>query len=142
KGIMTYKAKPDYKKAVDISTKAALRELVIPALIAVLAPILVGLLLGPEALGAMLAGSIVSGLLLALSMANAGAAWDNAKKYVEDGNLGGKGSDVHKATVVGDTVGDPYKDTCGPAINSLIKVMNTISILLASLFVTYGLHLF
>ncbi|MEK6887683.1 MAG: sodium-translocating pyrophosphatase [Candidatus Aenigmatarchaeota archaeon] len=141
KGIMTYKAKPDYKKAVDISTKAALRELIIPALIAVLAPILVGLLLGPEALGAMLAGSIVSGLLLALSMANAGAAWDNAKKYVEDGNLGGKGSDVHKATVVGDTVGDPYKDAAGPAINSLIKVMSTISILLASLFVTYGLHL-
>ena len=141
KGIMTYKAKPDYKKAVDISTKAALRELIIPALIAVLAPILVGLLLGPEALGAMLAGSIVSGLLLALMLANSGAAWDNAKKYIESGNLGGKGSDAHKAAVVGDTVGDPSKDTAGPAINSLIKVMNTISILLASLFVTYGLHL-
>jgi len=89
----------------------------------------------------MLAGSIVSGLLLALMLANSGAAWDNAKKYIESGNLGGKGSDAHKAAVVGDTVGDPSKDTAGPAINSLIKVMNTISILLASLFVTYGLHL-
>lgn len=141
KGIMSGKGKPDYKKAVDISTKAALRELIIPALIAVLAPIIVGLLLGPAALGAMLAGSIVSGLLLALMLANSGAAWDNAKKFIESGALGGKGSDAHKAAVVGDTVGDPSKDTCGPAINSLIKVMNTISILLASLFVTYGLHL-
>ena len=141
KGIMSGKGKPDYKKAVDISTKAALRELAVPALIAVLAPILVGLLLGPAALGAMLAGSIVSGLLLALMLANGGAAWDNAKKYIESGALGGKGSDSHKAAVVGDTVGDPCKDTCGPAINSLIKVMNTIAILLAGLFVTYGLHL-
>ena len=141
KGIMSGKGKPDYKKAVDISTKAALRELTVPAIIAVLSPIIVGLLLGPAALGAMLAGSIVSGLLLALSMSNAGAAWDNAKKYVEDGNMGGKGSDTHKATVVGDTVGDPYKDAAGPAINSLIKVMNTIALLLAGLFVTYGLHL-
>lgn len=141
KGIMSGKAKPDYKKAVDISTKAALRELAVPALIAVLSPIIVGLLLGPAALGAMLAGSIVSGLLLALTLANGGAAWDNAKKFIESGNLGGKGSDAHKAAVVGDTVGDPAKDTAGPAINSLIKVMNTIAILLAGLFVTYGLQL-
>ncbi len=135
KGIMSGKAKPDYKKAVDISTKAALRELTIPALIAVLAPVIIGLLLGPEALGAMLAGSIVSGLALALMLANSGAAWDNAKKYIESGNLGGKGSDAHKAAVVGDTVGDPSKDTAGPAINSLIKVMNTISLLIAPLIV-------
>ncbi len=139
KGIMSGKAKPDYRKAVDISTKAALRELVIPALIAVLAPVIIGLLLGAEALGAMLAGSIVSGLALALMLANGGAAWDNAKKYIEAGNLGGKGSDAHKAAVVGDTVGDPSKDTCGPAINSLIKVMNTISILLAPLFIAFAL---
>lgn len=141
KGIMSGKAKPDYKKAVDISTKAALRELAIPAMIAVLTPIIIGLLLGTAALGAMLAGSIVSGLLLALMLANSGAAWDNAKKYIESGNLGGKGSDAHKAAVVGDTVGDPCKDTCGPAINSLIKVMNTIAILLAGVFVAYGVHL-
>jgi K(+)-stimulated pyrophosphate-energized sodium pump len=139
KGIMSGKAKPDYKKAVDISTKAALRELAIPAAIAVLAPVIIGLLLGAEALGAMLAGSIVSGLVLALMLANAGAAWDNAKKYIESGNLGGKGSDAHKAAVVGDTVGDPSKDTAGPAINSLIKVMNTISILIAPLIVAFAL---
>lgn len=141
KGIMSGKAKPDYAKAVDISTRAALRELLIPALIGVLSPIIIGLLLGPEALGAMLAGSIVTGFVLAISMANAGAAWDNAKKYVETGKLGGKGSYVHKATVVGDTVGDPYKDTAAPAINSLIKVMSTIAILLAPLIVAYSLQL-
>ncbi|MBI4896648.1 MAG: sodium-translocating pyrophosphatase [Candidatus Aenigmarchaeota archaeon] len=139
KGIMSGKAKPDYKQAVDISTKAALKELRVPALIAVLAPVLIGLLLGAEALGAMLAGSIVSGLALALMLANAGAAWDNAKKYIESGNLGGKGSDAHKAAVVGDTVGDPSKDTAGPAINSLIKVMNTIAILIAPLIVALSL---
>ncbi len=133
KGIMSGKAKPDYGKAVDISTRAALRELLMPGLIAILSPILVGIILGPAALAAMLAGAIASGLLLALFLANSGAAWDNAKKYIEQGNLGGKGSDVHKAAVVGDTVGDPCKDTCGPAINSLIKVMNTLSLLLAPL---------
>ena len=133
KGIMKGTAKPDYGKAVDISTRAALRELIVPALIAILAPIVVGVLLGPAALGAMLAGAIASGLLLALMLANAGAAWDNAKKYIEQGNLGGKGSEAHKAAVIGDTVGDPCKDTCGPAINSLIKVMNTLSILIAPL---------
>jgi K(+)-stimulated pyrophosphate-energized sodium pump len=133
KGIMTGKAKPDYSKAVDISTRAALRELIAPALLAIFAPVVVGLLLGPAALGGLLIGSIVSGLLLALMLANAGAAWDNAKKYIEKGNLGGKGSDAHKAAVVGDTVGDPSKDTCGPALNSLIKVLNTLSVLIAPL---------
>ena len=110
-----------------------MKELRIPALIAVLSPIVVGLLFGVEALGAMLAGSIVSGLALALMLTNSGAAWDNAKKYIESGNLGGKGSDAHKAAVVGDTVGDAAKDAAGPAINSLIKVMSTIAILLAPL---------
>ncbi|MBS3053825.1 MAG: sodium-translocating pyrophosphatase [Candidatus Aenigmarchaeota archaeon] len=136
KGIMSGKAQPDYAKAVDISTQAALRELAMPGLIAVLGPVLVGLLLGAEALGAMLAGSVASGLLLALMLANAGGAWDNAKKYIESGHLGGKGSGAHKAAVVGDTVGDPCKDTCGPAINSLIKTMNTLSIVIAPLLLT------
>ncbi len=135
KGLMSGKGRPDYARCVDISTKAALRELMMPALIAVVSPVIVGLLLGPEALGAMLVGSVVSGLLLALTLANAGAAWDNAKKYIEDGNLGGKGSETHKAAVVGDTVGDPCKDTAGPAINSLIKVMNTLSVVLAPLLI-------
>ncbi len=135
KGIMTGKAKPDYAKSVDIATKAALRELIAPALLAVLAPVVIGMLLGPEGLAGLLAGSIVSGLLLALTLANAGAAWDNAKKYIEKGNLGGKGSDAHKAAVIGDTVGDPAKDSAGPSINSLIKVMNTLAILIAPLIV-------
>ncbi len=139
KGIMSGKAKPDYRKAVDISTKAALKELKIPALIAVASPVVVGLFFGVEALGAMLAGSIVSGLALALMLANSGAAWDNAKKYIESGNLGGKGSDAHKAAVVGDTVGDATKDAAGPAINSLIKVMSTISILLAPVILAFTL---
>lgn len=141
KGIMKGKAKPDYGKCVDISTRAALHELVMPALIAVLSPIIIGLLLGPEGLAGMLAGSIVSGLMLALTLANSGAAWDNAKKYIEAGNLGGKGSDAHKAAVVGDTVGDPAKDTAGPAINSLIKVLNTLSLVLAPFIVAYALSL-
>ncbi len=135
KGLMSGKGKPDYAACVDISTKAALRELLAPALIAVVFPTATGLLLGAEALGALLVGSVVSGLMLALMLANAGAAWDNAKKYIEDGNLGGKGSDAHKAAVVGDTVGDPCKDTAGPAINSLIKVMNTLSVVLAPLII-------
>ncbi len=135
KGLMTGKGKPDYAACVDISTRAALRELMLPALIAVSFPSATGLLLGAEALGALLVGSVVSGLMLALMLANAGAAWDNAKKYIEDGNLGGKGSDAHKAAVVGDTVGDPCKDSAGPAINSLIKVMNTLSVVLAPLII-------
>ena len=116
-GIMEGTGKPDYARCVDISTTAALKEMMLPGLMAVLAPIVVGLVLGGEALGGMLAGSLVTGVLLAIFMANAGGAWDNAKKYVEEGHYGGKGSEAHKASVVGDTVGDPFKDTSGPSIN-------------------------
>ncbi len=132
KGIMEGTAKPDYKRCVDIVTKAALWEMITPALIAVLSPVAVGYLLGPLALGGLLIGVIVSGLLMAVSMANGGATWDNAKKYIEDGKHGGKGSDAHKAAIVGDTVGDPYKDTSGPALNALIKVINMIALLIAA----------
>ena len=138
KGIMSGKAKPDYAACVDISTKGALREMIAPALLAVLAPILVGFILGPAALAGLIGGVIASGLVLALFLCNSGASWDNAKKYIEDGKHGGKGSDAHKAAVVGDTVGDPFKDTAGPAINPLIKVISTISIVLASLFLMFS----
>ncbi len=134
KGLMQGKAKPDYKKCVDISTKAALREMMLPGLIAIAAPIAVGLFLGLSALGGLLAGALLSGVLLAIMMANAGGAWDNAKKYIEGGKFGGKGSDAHKAAVVGDTVGDPFKDTSGPSINILIKLMTIVSLVFIPLF--------
>jgi K(+)-stimulated pyrophosphate-energized sodium pump len=129
-GIMDYSEKPDYGAVIDICTGAALRELVTPALLAVLMPVVVGFALGAYALGGYLGATIVVGALMANFLSNAGGAWDNAKKYIEEGNLGGKGSDVHKAVVIGDTVGDPFKDTAGPAINPLIKVMNLISLLI------------
>ena len=137
-GIMEGTAKPDYTTCVDISTKAALREMIRPGIIAVLAPIVMGIVLGPTALGGMLAGALVTGVLLAIFLSNSGGAWDNAKKYIEAGNYGGKGSEVHKAGVVGDTVGDPFKDTSGPSINILIKLMTIISLVFAPLFAAIG----
>ncbi len=135
KGLMEGTAKPDYNKCVDISTRRALKEMLIPGILAVIAPVIVGFALGVEALGGMLAGSIVVAFLLAILMANAGGAWDNAKKYIEADNLGGKGSDAHHAAIVGDTVGDPFKDTSGPSLNILIKLMSIISLIFAPLFI-------
>ena len=139
-GIMEGKGKPDYKKCVSISTTAALKEMLIPGLMAVIVPLAVGFILGPAALGGLLAGALVTGVMMAMFMSNAGGAWNNAKKYIEEGNHGGKGSDAHKAAVVGDTVGDPFKDTSGPSINILIKLMTVVSTVFAAAFGSGLLH--
>ena len=139
KGILTGEAEPDYERCVEISTKGAQREMVLPSLIAIIAPIFTGLVFGVPGVLGLLIGGLSSGFVLAIFMANAGGAWDNAKKYVEEGNFGGKGSEVHKATVVGDTVGDPFKDTSGPSLNILIKLMSMVAIVMAGLTVAWSL---
>ncbi|HRR49168.1 MAG TPA: sodium/proton-translocating pyrophosphatase, partial [Bacteroidales bacterium] len=139
-GILEGKAKPDYAKCVEISTKGAQHEMLLPSLLAIIVPVLVGFIFDVPGVMGLLVGGLSTGFVLAIFMANAGGAWDNAKKYVEDGNFGGKGSEAHKATVVGDTVGDPFKDTSGPSLNILIKLMSMVSIVIAGL--TVAFHLF
>ena len=134
-GIMDGTGEPEYARCVDISTQGALKEMVVPGILAVAAPLLVGVILGKEALGGLLIGSIAAGFMLAVTMANAGGAWDNAKKYIESGNLDGKGSDAHEATVVGDSVGDPFKDTSGPSLNILLKLMSIVALVFAPIFI-------
>ena len=138
-GIMDGKAEPDYKTCVDLCTRSSLHEMVLPSVIAIVVPVLVGLILGPNGVIGLLAAATVTGFLIAIFMSNSGGAWDNAKKYIEAGNFGGKGSDCHKAAVVGDTVGDPFKDTSGPAINILIKLLSVVSIVFAGLVVNFHL---
>jgi K(+)-stimulated pyrophosphate-energized sodium pump len=140
KGLLEGTAKPDVERCIEISAAAGLSEMVLPGILAVVVPVAVGFILGPAALGGLLTGAIITGVFLALMMANGGAAWDNAKKYIEAGNLGGKGTPAHAAAVVGDTVGDPFKDTSGPAMNILIKLMSIVSLVFGPLFLTY--HLF
>jgi len=139
KGILEGKAEPDYERCVAISTKGAQREMLLPSLLAIFVPVATGLFLGVGGVLGLLIGGLSSGFVLAIFMANSGGTWDNAKKYVEEGNFGGKGSDNHKATVVGDTVGDPFKDTSGPSLNILIKLMSMVSIVMAGLIVSYSL---
>ena len=139
KDILTGEAEPDYERCVAISTRGAQREMVVPSLIAIVAPILTGLIFGVSGVLGLLIGGLSSGFVLAIFMANAGGAWDNAKKYVEEGHFGGKGSEVHKATVVGDTIGDPFKDTSGPSLNILIKLMSMVAIVMAGLTVAWSL---
>jgi len=138
-GIMEGRAKPDYARCVDIVTRSALKEMILPSLLAILTPVVLGILLGVNSLGGLLTGATASGFIMAIMMANAGGAWDNAKKYIEAGNYGGKGSACHKAAVVGDTVGDPFKDTSGPSINILIKLMSMVSIVFASFIIRNAL---
>jgi K(+)-stimulated pyrophosphate-energized sodium pump len=139
KGIMTGETTPDYARCVEISTKGAQREMLLPSLLAIAVPVLVGVLLGVAGVMGLLAGGLGAGFVLAIFMANSGGAWDNAKKYIEEGHLGGKGSEAHKATVVGDTVGDPFKDTSGPSLNILVKLMSMVSIVMAGLTVAWSL---